>query len=89
MSQMNLSMKHSLWQRGQAGGCQGGGRWGRREWEVGVSRYKLLYIKWIRNKVLLYSMGNYIHYPMISRMENNTKNNGYMYNCIILLYDRS
>ena len=25
------------------------------EWEVGVSRRKLLYIEWINNKVLLYS----------------------------------
>ena len=25
------------------------------EWEFGVSRYKLLYIKWLNNKVLLYS----------------------------------
>ena len=33
--------------------------------------------------------GNYIQYPMISQMENNIKNNVYMYNCITLLYDRS
>ena len=35
------------------------------EWEVGVSRYKLLSIAWINNKVLLYSTGN-IQYPMIN-----------------------
>ena len=34
---------------------------------VGVNRYKLLYIEWINNKVLLYSMRNYIQYPMINR----------------------
>ena len=33
--------------------------------EFGINRYKLLYIEWI-NKVLLYSTGNYIHYPMIN-----------------------
>ena len=36
------------------------------EWEAGVSRCKLLYIEWINNKVLLYSTGNYIQYPMIN-----------------------
>ena len=35
------------------------------EWEVGVSRCKLFYIEWINNKVLLYSTGNFIQYPMI------------------------
>ena len=36
------------------------------EWEVGVSRCKLLYIGWINSKVLLYSTGNYIQYPVIN-----------------------
>ena len=36
------------------------------EWEVEVSRYKLLYIEWRKNKVLLYSTENYIQYPMIN-----------------------
>ena len=36
------------------------------EWEVGVSRCKLLYTEWINNKVLLYSTGNYIQYPVIN-----------------------
>ena len=37
------------------------------EWEVGVSRCKLLYVsvEWI-NKVLLYSTENYIQYHMIN-----------------------
>ena len=39
---------------------------GRMGWEFVVSRYKLLYIEWINNKVLLYSTENYIQYPMIS-----------------------
>ena len=42
---------------------EGGG--GGMEWEVGVSRCKLSYIEWI-NKVLLYSTGNYIQYPVIN-----------------------
>ena len=36
------------------------------DWEFGVSRCKLLHIEWINNKVLLYSTGNYIQYPVIN-----------------------
>ena len=43
---------------------------GRVDWEVGVSRYKLLYIEWINNKVL-YSTENYIQYSMISQNEED------------------
>ena len=39
------------------------------EWEVWVSRCKLLYIEWINNKVLLYSTENYIQYLMINHNE--------------------
>ena len=41
--------------------------------EFGISRGKLLYIEWINNKVLLYSTGNYIHYPVINHMEKDMK----------------
>ena len=46
------------------------------EKEVGASRCKLLCVEWINNKVLLYSMENYIQYPTITdtaTMENNMK----------------
>ena len=43
-------------------GCGGG-----KDWEFGISRYKVLYIGWINNKVLLPSTGNYIQYPVINR----------------------
>ena len=46
--------------------AKGEGLGGGMEWEVGVSRCKLLYRGWINNKVLLYSTGNYIQYPMIN-----------------------
>ena len=51
------------------------------QWEVGVSRCKLLYVGWTNNKVLLYSTGNYIQYPMINHngKENFKKN---VYICI-------
>ena len=32
----------------------------------GISRYKLLHIKQINNKLLLYSTGNYIQCPLIN-----------------------
>ena len=51
-------------------GVEGGGAEGREDWEFGVSRYKLLYVGWIKNKVLLYSTGNYIQYPMTNHNEN-------------------
>ena len=65
---MNLSMKQKQTQgdREQTSGCQWGGCWGWMEWEVGVSRRKLLNTEWINNKVLLYSTGNYIQYPGIN-----------------------
>ena len=31
-----------------------------KDWEFGISRGKLLYIKWMNNKVLLYSTRNCI-----------------------------
>ena len=67
MAPMNLSAKQKQTHRHreQTGGCQGGEGWGGMEWEVEVSRCKLLYIAWI-NKVLLYSSENYIQYPMIN-----------------------
>ena len=39
---------------------------GRKDWEFGISRCKLLYLGWINNKVLLYRTGNYIYYTVIS-----------------------
>ena len=47
------------------------------DWEFGISRYKLVYIEWISNKVLLpHSTGNYSHYPVIN---HNGKKLGRMY----------
>ena len=49
--------------REQTCGCPGVGG---KDWEFGVSRCKLLYIGRIHNKVLLYSTGNYIQYPVVN-----------------------
>ena len=61
--------------------AKGEGVGGGMEWEVGVSRCKLLYTEWI-NKVLLYSTENYIQYPMINHngKEYKKKECIYMYN---------
>ena len=45
----------------------------------GISRCKLLHTKWINNKVLLYSTGNYIQYPV-------TNHNGRVKNIYMCVY---
>ena len=40
----------------------------RLDWEFEISRCRLLilYTEWINNKILLYTTGNYIQYPIIN-----------------------
>ena len=57
--------------------AKGEGVGGGMDWEFGISRCKLLYIEWINNKVLLYSTGNYIQYPVTNC---NGKECEYIYN---------
>ena len=45
-------------------GYQGGGAKGGKVWEFGINRCKPLYTGWINKKVLLYSTGDYIQYPV-------------------------
>ena len=45
---------------------RGWGSWKGMKWELGINRYKLLYIDWINNKVLRYSTWNYIQSPVIN-----------------------
>ena len=70
MTQLNLSTRHTHRQREQTCSCQG--KWGQEgmDWELEISRRKLLYTEWINNKVLLYSTGDYIQSPGIN---NNRK----------------
>ena len=49
--------------------------------EFGINRYTPLYIKEINNKVLLYSTGNYIQYPVI---HHNGKEYEKEYICIYI-----
>ena len=71
--------------------AKGEGVGGGMEWEVEVSRCKLLYTEWIRTKILLYSTGNYIQYPMICHngKEYRKRECIYMYNRVTLLYSRN
>ena len=39
---------------------------GRKDWEYRNNRCKLLYLEWINSKVLPYSTGNYVQYPVIN-----------------------
>ena len=67
MTQINTSTKQKrLTDVDKTCGCQGG-RWGRggKNWELGISRCKLIYTEWI-NKVLSYSTENYSLYPGIN-----------------------
>ena len=55
-----LDIRTELWlPRGRRGGRE-------KDWELGLNRYKLLYIGWVNKKVLLYSTGSYIQYPVIN-----------------------
>ena len=44
---------------------------GRDDLEFGISGCKIFYIEWVNNKVLLYSTGNNICYPVINQMKEN------------------
>ena len=56
----NFALRTDLW----LPSWEGDG--GEMDGAFGVSRCKLLHIKWINNKDLLCSTGKYIQYPMIN-----------------------
>ena len=64
---MNLSteQKKTHGHGAQTCGCEGGWEGSGRDWEFGVSRWKLLHLEWISNEVLLYSRGNSIQSPVM------------------------
>ena len=63
---MNLSTKQTQRHKEQTCHCQEGGGGEGKDWDFGISRYKLLYIECKNNKVLQYNTGNYIQYPVIN-----------------------
>ena len=51
-----------------------GGKRGRGiNWEIEINIYTLLYIKWITNKDLLYSTGNFTQYSVMAYMGKESK----------------
>ena len=68
-----MKQKQTHRHREQTAVAKGEGSGGGMDWEFGISRCKLLYTGWINNKVLLYSTGNYIQYPVINH--NGTEKN--------------
>ena len=56
-----------------------GGRGGK-DWEFGVSRGKLLNIGWINNKVLVYSTGKSVQYPVTNHNGKEYEKRIYIYN---------
>ena len=66
MIQMNLLTKQKQTQRYRGlVFAKGKGHGGGMNWEIGIGRYKILYIEWTNNKVLLYRTGNYIQHPIV------------------------
>ena len=82
---MNLPMKQkqSHRNREETCACQGEGLGGEMEWKVGFNRCKLLLIKWIDNKILLFSTENNIQYSMINQNGKEYKKECiYVYNLL-------
>ena len=65
MTQTNLSMKQKQTHRHRKQTCQGTEE-GRDGLGVWGEQMQTIYREQINNKVLLYSTGNYIQYPMIN-----------------------
>ena len=88
---VNLSTKQEQIHRyrEQTCGCQGAVGEGWMVWEFEINRCKLVYTEWIKNKVLLYSLMNYIQYPVINHNEKYDKECIHMYNRIPLLDSRN
>ena len=59
--------------------------WRRINQEFGINRYKLLYMKQVNNKVLLYSTVNYNQYSVISHNGKEMKKNIYVYTYMLQL----
>ena len=80
MTEMNISTKQKQTYRENRLAVAKSGGWGGKDREFGISRYKLLYIGQINNKVLLYSTENHIQYPVTN---HNVKEYKTRYTCII------
>ena len=59
---LSTKQKQTHGHREQTCDCHRGGM----DWGFGIDRCKLSHTGWINNKVLFYSTGKYIQYPVIS-----------------------
>ena len=67
MTQINILNPTGYRYREQTCSCQGEEDSAEgKDWELEISRCKLLYIGWINSKVVLYSTGKYNQYPVIN-----------------------
>ena len=58
-----------------------------KDWDLGISKFKLLYIEWINNKALLYSTENSIQYSVIKHHgKEYEKECIYIYTFFIYVY---
>ena len=59
------------------------------ERETVVSRWKLVYMEWLNNKVLLYSTENYVQYSVINQNGKEYLKRTHVYIYITLPYSRN
>ena len=85
MIQMNFFTKQKQIESRLVVAAGVGGEGGGFDWEFGAIRFKLLYIEWINNKILLHNTGKYIQYLAIS---HNGKEYVYTY-VLFLLFSHS
>ena len=91
MAQLNLPTKQKQTHRHTGTDCGWQGAEGRGEgqdWGFGISRSKLVCIRWINKKALLYSTGNYIQCSIINQNGKEYKK-VYMWVSESLLYSRN
>ena len=73
----------------QTCGCQRGRGGSGMDWDSGVSRFTLLHLEWISNKILLYSPGNYYLVTCGNMMGDNVRKRIYIIDWVALLYSRN
>ena len=85
-----LQNRNRLKVREETCGCHEVAGRGGKDWEFGITRCKLVRIEWINSKILLYSTGNYIQYPLINNIGKEYKKEHIcMYICVCVCVELS
>ena len=82
---LSVKQKRNHRHREQTDGCKEEEVKGGMDWEVGVSRYKLLHTERISNKNLHYSTENNIQYLRIKQQKRMFRKRMYMWMCVHVL----